>query len=25
MREAGYWAERIRAVDRHEYHATLFQ
>ena len=25
MREAGYWAERVRAVDRHEYHATLFQ
>jgi len=25
LREAGYWAERVRAVDRHEYHATLFQ
>lgn len=25
MRAAGYWAERARTVDRHEYHATIFQ
>jgi 4-diphosphocytidyl-2-C-methyl-D-erythritol kinase len=25
LREAGYWAERVRAVDGYEYHATLFQ
>jgi 4-diphosphocytidyl-2-C-methyl-D-erythritol kinase len=25
MRAAGYWAERVRTVDRHEYHATIFQ
>ena len=25
MREFGYWAERVRTVDRHEYHATIFQ
>ncbi|MEK6409855.1 MAG: 4-(cytidine 5'-diphospho)-2-C-methyl-D-erythritol kinase [Acidobacteriota bacterium] len=25
MRALGYWAQRVRAVDRHEYQATIFQ
>ena len=25
LRAAGCWAERVRTVDRHEYHATIFQ
>jgi 4-diphosphocytidyl-2-C-methyl-D-erythritol kinase len=25
LRASGYWAERVRTVDRQEYHATIFQ
>jgi 4-diphosphocytidyl-2-C-methyl-D-erythritol kinase len=25
MRSLGYWAQRVRTVDRQEYHATIFQ
>jgi len=25
LRASGYWTERVRTVDRQEYHATIFQ